>query len=789
MKERPIKTEKDVIEQSLEELNFQGVLEKLKTYAYSDLGIEEILRSYPTENIFWLRKEHELIEETRIILIEDDPLPFEGLTDVRSNIRKSLVENAVLNATNLLEVQEAIRVSRLMKKYFVERSEEYPNLYEETQGLHHNLLLEKHISDAINDEGEVKDTATKELARIRRSIFDKSNRLRNRLEKILRKTVEEKIVMEDFVTMREGRFVLPVKAENKRQIPGIIHGVSQTGATVFLEPSEIIEMNNELSLLINEEKREIYRILSNLTRELGDEAREFLSSIAILGHLDSITAKAKYALEFNALKPEILEENKLEMRNIRHPILVHAKGRDKVVPLSINFSNDKRGHLISGPNAGGKTVALKSIGLNIAMALSGIFPFGECSTNFRTIFTAIDDHQSIENDLSTFSSQLLQMKDILSNCSPESLVLIDEIGSGTDPQEGAALSAGILDSLIEMNVFFIASTHQSSLKTYALNRDVIENASLEFDNEQLKPTYKFLQGVPGNSYAFDLARDLGLSELILERAKKYLGTREKELEESISILQKYRNDAEKLLFEREQSLRKAEKEKEKYARKYSEIKEKRQEHIEKAKDEARALIEKANALIENTIREVREEKRSFGDIKKEYLQEKAELEKKTQKFPEKKEEPEKEPEYKSGDYVTMEDGGSVGTIVTADNKDKMAVVEFNGLKFRLPFTQLRPAKAPKEKKKSALSDQIKFDTKSKLDLRGMRAEAALQELDIFLSEAIMNDNLDRVSIVHGKGTGALREAVQDYLKNHHGIKSYRLGELVEGGSGVTIVEL
>ncbi len=267
-------------------------------------------------------------------------------------------------------------------------------------------------------------------------------------------------------------------------------------------------------------------------------------SLDIIAHLDSLIAKGKYAIEYGGIKPEIWDYNEIYLAKLYHPLLVHSKTKKNVIPLSIEFNEQKRGHLISGPNAGGKTVALKSIGINIAMALSGIFPLGECKTNIRTIYTSIGDFQSIEQDLSTFSSQIVQIREILANHNKDSLVLIDEICSGTDPQEGSALAAAIIDSFIETKTFFVATTHQSSLKSYALNRKEIENDSLEFNEKELKPTYKFLQGIPGNSYALFLAMNLELSDLVIKRARKYIDTRQTELEESIKQLQKYRAEAE-----------------------------------------------------------------------------------------------------------------------------------------------------------------------------------------------------------------------------------------------------
>lgn len=776
----------NLFEDSMEELEFNQLLAFIKRYCFSGLGQEVILGSRPFDLIENLRNEHKMISEMIKVAMTDSSLPFEGLSDVRAKLHKTKIANAVLTSGEILSIRDVVRVSRLIKVFLRDRQENYPKIFELSAGLHENKLLEKHISEALQETGEVKDNASKELFRIRRQIFEKSNHLRSRLQKILKKVADEEMVMEEFISLREGRYVIPVKSEHKRHISGIIHGISQTGATVFLEPSEIIELNNELSLLLNEEKREIYRILQNLTGEIGNEASQFLYSVDILAHIDALFAKAKYALDFGGIEPEIADDNTLYLRDIRHPLLTHSKGSKSVIPLSIEFNDQIRGHLISGPNAGGKTVALKSIGISVAMALSGIFPLGICRTNFREIYTAIGDHQSIENDLSTFSSQILRLKKILSYCSPESLILVDEIGSGTDPQEGGALASGILDTFINLKAFFVATTHQSSLKTYALNRGEIDNASLEFDEQKLKPTYKFLNGIPGNSYAFFLAKNLGLTNLVLERARKYLGSRQKEIEDSIAILQKFKSEAEQEKMLAEKTRIEAERIKEKFNHKYDEIKSKRTQFIKEAQQEAENIITKANSLIENTIREIREASRPIPEIKKEYNKQKSEIEKSIKKEKEKKKQDDTAI-FKAGNHVVLTENNTPGIILETDENESTALVDFNGLKFRIAFENLIHD-SREIKPKTSSSSYITFDARPSLDLRGKRADEALKETDEFISDAILA-NLSLVTIIHGKGTGALRQSVHDLLKHHQSVKSYRLGELVEGGAGVTIVEL
>lgn len=789
MSESFIKAESKVLLDSLQQIEFFDVLEIVRKYAYSDLGYKEIRSSMPVNDLNWLRTEHNLIEEMWNVIMLDDALPLEGIKDVKASLHKTYVENAVLNTDELLNVKDFIRASRLIKRYFEARSSKYPKMNEECTNLIENIIIEKHINEAIDDTGEIRDTASKELLKIRHDINSKSNRLRSRVQKLLKRTIEEDKAQEDFYTIREGRFVLPLKAEYKRQIPGIIHGISQTGSTVFIEPSEIFEMNNELALLVNEEKREIYRIISNLTKEIGNLAESFLNNTNIISHIDSIYAKAKYALEYGGEKPDISDENIIELHHIKHPLLAYSKGKEKVISLNIEFDDIKRGHLISGPNAGGKTVALKSIGLNIALALSGIFPLGRCKTNFRRIFSSIGDHQSIENDLSTFSSQIFQLKEIIDYCDDTSLVLIDEIGSGTDPQEGAALAAGILDSFINVKLFFVATTHQSSLKTYALNREMIENASLEFDNKKLMPTYNFMSGIPGNSYAFDLAKNLGIPKNILDRAHSYLGSRQKELEESIQVLQEFRSKAQEKFIESEQLVQKTEKIKADYEQKLKKINDKRKEMVKEAYAKAEEILKGANALIENTIREVKENKKAIGVIKKDFEQQKEDIKQKivqttpkeTQRFDTKV--------FAVGDTVAIEESSNVGVILEIDKKSNSALVEANGFKFRFALSKLSHSKVSQEQKqKYTHSEYIKYDSNSRIDVRGERAAEAITKIDDFIASANVS-GLTLLTIVHGKGTGALRIAIHEYLENHHLQLKYRLGELVEGGAGVTIIEM
>lgn len=848
-----------IVEQSLYELEFHKVLEYIARLAWSEEGREIILSSRPSPNLPELRSEHERVQELIRLLHLGETLPMEGFADARALVQKSRIEGAFLQPTELLIVRDIARSSRLSRSFFFARRELFPMMANLCAPLYENRLWEKHVADAIEESGAVKDSASLELARIRRDIIDVSNKLRNRLQKILKKVVEEDVAQEEFISQRDGRFVLPLKTEYKRHIPGVIHGVSQTGSTVFIEPAETFEMNNELSILHSEERREIERILTTLTAELAEDADELFRSIGILAHIDAALAKARYAVEFDCMKPDITDENVVILSNVRNPVLLQNIAAEKpkkknaslkaslaertkksVVPLSIEFdgANNAFGHLISGPNAGGKTVAMKSIGLNVAMALSGIFPCGYCKTNFREIFSAIGDNQSIENDMSTFSSQIARLKEILMNAGDSALTLIDEICSGTDPQEGSALAVGILDGLLARRAFFVVTTHQSSLKSYALTQAGIMNASMEFDADKLEPTYKFLSGVPGNSYAFALARNIGLPPRVMAKAEEYLGDKHAALEESIEVIQRHRREAERARRETEEAKRRADERKAEYEKKFNAFKGKYNELIRLAKEEAAQIVASANKLVENTIREAREAAKeeleiakraleqsvalreqatseptaseqtppaakpaaptkTLAEVRKEFEAEKQKIQAAAEQSRRRAAAPDEESsaqELQEGDAVTMEDFATTGVIVAIDRESSSAVVEFDAVKFRTGLQSLRRASAKEQKRAKAQTSSsvssvgVNFDAKTEIDLRGMYADEAIKTVEEAIAAALTG-NVHSLRIIHGKGTGALRQAVQQHLQHHPAVAQYRNGLLTEGGAGVTVAEL
>lgn len=775
------------------ELEFSSVLDEISKLCNSEKASYNAELIKPFSNADELRYELDLIEDVSKIFQVNEELPLSGLKEIDSALKKSQIRNAVLDTNELLKIRDNLRIFRLVKNFISNKSEELINLSKLNDVIHYNQFIEKHIDESIDDNGDVKDTASKQLQSIRRNILSTSDRLRNKLQSILKKTFQDDLLQDDFYTLREERFVIPVKTEFKKEIPGIIHGLSNTGNTVFLEPSEIIDMNNSLSILKNDEKKEIFKILTAITEEIGSQSEFLIETNEIITRLDLINAKAKYARKYDGYKPIIVETKEIELKNIYHPLLLKNKSKKQVVPLTISFDNIKQGHLISGPNAGGKTVALKNIGLNILMAMSGIYTFGYCKTGLRDVFTSIGDHQSIEMDLSTFSSQIKRIKDILDVADPDALMLVDEICSGTDPKEGSALASGILDTALKYNLKFIVTTHQSSLKTYALNKENIENASLEFDEYNLKPTYNFLSGIPGNSYAFNLAESIGLSPLILNRSKEYLDTKDSEIDRSISEIVTYRKQAEKMKLEAETSLRKAENIQREYEKLLEQLNLNKAEYKSKAQQEANIILTDANKLVENTIREIQEGKRKLGEVKKEFELKKEELRKRiSEPKIQKKIETKVEDKIEKGDIVRIDIYDTPGQVIEIADDNKHAIVEFNGLKFRTEIVKLVKVDKKNSKVKERSNEEsnkfFKMGAESRIDVRGERVNDAIAIVESFLNDAVIA-GLPFLTILHGKGTGALRTAIHDYLNMQSSVKSYRNGNLSEGGDGVTVLEL
>lgn len=775
----------ELLRSSLDQLEFHRVLEHIAGYAVSSLGVEHLSEAGPIADEEEIRTELRMVGEIRVMLRRDEPLPLDGIYDIRQALVISRIPGAHLSGENLNHMGSTFASLRKVREFFSARREQCPLMFERTQNIHANRLLEKHIGDAIDDAGNVRDNASRELARIRRDIIDKSAALRSRLQRILRRVSDEELVTDEYVTLREGRLVLPVKVESKRKIPGIIHGESQSGGTVFLEPAEIFDMNNEIAELTFAERREVERILRTLTEEIGAEATDFLASMSHLQTVDSCHARARYAERYNCVEPKVTDDDVILLQNAYHPLLLLRL--DTVVPMSIEMDRNTRCVVISGPNAGGKTVAMKTLGLITAMALSGIHPpAAECTVHACNVYTDIGDQQSLENDLSTFSSHMSRIGEIVRNVAMGDVVLLDEIGTGTDPDEGGAIAASILDHLLARRSFILATTHHSFLKIFAYDTDAVVNAGMEFDTRTITPTYRFILGMPGNSYAFELIERLGFEGTILTAARERLGEERNRMTEIIGQLEVDLAESRRLREEHQRQLREAEDVRRKFEVESRELREQKQSIIADAKREARETLSNANSMIENALREIRsgatneqikELRRAVGDAREGLV----------------KSEPKAEPTgpvFRKGETVRIKGGTQIGELQFDPDEKGNVVVQFGAMRMRSHVDDLEPVTRKEARRESAGRVAIAnaADAETRIDLRGMYADEALVRLEQAISAA-MNANVGSMDIIHGKGTGVLRTRVQEYLSQHPGVASYRTGALTEGGAGVTIVEL
>lgn len=779
---------------ALEKLEFDRIRQRLLHYAYSEPG-KELLRAISVStSLAEITLELRRVSELKNLLEQEATFPLEGVHPIREAIQKASLEGTTLQAKELAQILSTLRTARLVRQFLSKRSTLYPTLWEIAEQLHPDKVLEYNLDQAIDETGAVRANASRELQSIRRTIADKYEQLKKRLESILKNVSEQGFSQDEIITTREGRMVIPVKIEHKNRVHGFIHSESASGATVFIEPSETLELNNDIRNLQFQEQREIERILKALTDQVGNLREQLLANLRLLALLDLIHAKAKYSIEILGVEPQVSDTGVMKLVQARHPILMRTHGRDATVPLDIELGNNFNTLIISGPNAGGKSVAMKTVGLLSLMAQCGLhIPASDQSVLriFNSIFVDIGDEQSIENDLSTFSSHLRNLKLIEQHADSDSLALIDEIGSGTDPAEGGAIAAALLESLTNRGALTIATTHHSALKVFAHDTEGIENGAMEFDQATLTPTYRFNVGIPGSSYALEMAQRLGFNEDILRRSREFMGVQQAKLEHLISDLeasaQTYRAELEAVQSEKlrlDELVRKYES---KIASQSAELKELRR----KAVDEAKEIVEGANAVIERSIREIKERAAAKEAVK----QAREEVRRVQQALDVKQAELPVEPSESAttglevGSLVQLTGGVETGEIVQFSADAKSAVVMFGSLKMKVAVKDLQKAKRRTgDSRRTTQDTQKPSEVLRDIDLRGMTSEEAIPLVDKFIDSAMLS-GLHRIDIIHGKGTGALRKKIADFLSKHPRVKSYRLGEWNEGGTGATVVEL
>ena len=782
-------------EKTLRVLEFNKVKDKLKTYAITESGKRLVEQLTPYKSIYEVKNKLEESNEALDILIRKGAPPFEGLFDTREALERA-GKGGVLTAGQLLRVGGMLRCSRRFKEYIERKDDEvsYKHLEDLAFVLTPLKKLESDIENAIVSEEEISDKASGTLYGIRRSLKEKNSSVREKINSIVRSN--SKYLQDSLYTMRGDRYVIPVKAEYKGAVPGLVHDQSSTGATLFIEPMSLVNLNNEIKELMLKEKAEIERILSELSAKVYENFEEAKNNYKILTELDFIFAKGKYASKLNAVIPAVRDDRSFDIIGGKHP-LIDPK---VVVPSDIYLGEEFTTLMITGPNTGGKTVTLKTVGLLHLMALSGLLipaRDGSAVAFFNEIFADIGDEQSIEQSLSTFSSHMTNIVSILEEADKDSLVLFDELGSGTDPTEGAALAVAVIETLKNRGARLIATTHYSELKGYALRTVGVENSSVEFDVETLKPTYRLLIGIPGKSNAFEISKRLGLGEDVIVKAKDYMSKENLQFEDLIRDLQEKSIIANKDAREAKRIKEEAEDLKKKYEEKLQKLDKVRDKAYDEARREAKEIISKAKDEADEIVKAMRElEKMGIAEGGRNRLEEerrklKASLEEKEAAMFKSRE--------NSGEAITKVNLGMeaflpslnqrVIIVSNPDNKGEVQV-EAGIMKINVKLKDLR--KVPEEpKKKEKKKREVKLNLKSvdsRIDLRGMDSEEACYRTDKYLDEAYLG-NLGEVTIVHGKGTGVLRKAINDMLKRHPHVKSYRLGVYGEGGDGVTIVEL
>ncbi|MDD3557701.1 MAG: endonuclease MutS2 [Melioribacteraceae bacterium] len=774
----------------LEQLEYVKVLSLIANYTSTQNGNQLILNSQPFESKKYAVEEGDLVTEAKDALIEFDYPPIEYIPDLFEAISKTKIEGVVLSTKELRSISSLLAVSRRLRQYISANTKLLKSTFEET------LLVDKNLEHNINkiftESGEISDRASSKLAEIRKEIIAKGSQLRKIVNKILKQLSDAYLVQEEYTTQRDGRIVIPVKAEHKRQERGFIHSESSTGQTVYIEPEETLELNNEILTLSFAEKREIERILRELTSHIGKSAELLKQTLRSIAKIDSVFAKAKYSLEIIGGFPTFNENEKINLINARHPLLLKKLGQKNTIPLDLQIRNDKV-IIITGPNAGGKTVVLKTVGLLTLLALSGIhIPAGPDSNLhfFNNVLVDIGDKQSIEDDLSTFSSHLSNINSILNEACENSLVLLDEIGTGTDPNEGSALATSILIQLQKTGSLVLATTHHGNLKVFAHDIDGFENASMEFDTEKLVPTYKFNQGIPGSSYAFEIAKRIGFSEHLIQNAKEFMDSDKNKIENLLIDLENKSNSLRIKLNQLEIENTRLKGLTNLYEQKVERLETQKKEILEKTKFEAEEYLKDINKTVENAVRNIREsnaKKETIREAKEKIESLKKSHDVKFEKYIDKGTSSSKK--IKVGDYVSVLNTNTSGELIELNNEKNKATILVGSIKLQVKVKDIISSSKPKEKSESYNPYSFNHPLQNlRLDIRGMKPETAEFEVIKYLDEAYSSGN-QLVEILHGKGTGVLKNLVQEILKQHEHVKNYYFAKIEAGGEGITIVEI
>ncbi|MFF2447776.1 endonuclease MutS2 [Neobacillus sp. NPDC058068] len=778
----------------LKVLEFTKVREQLLEHAASSLGKDKIKHLVPSTDFAEVVKLQAETDEAATVFRIKPTIPLAGIHDIRAHIKRSVI-GGVLSPHELVQIASTIHASRQMKRFIediaAERTE-LPILLEQVAQIIPLTNLEQAIKLAIDESGEVLDSASELLRSLRHQLRTNESRVREKLESMIRSSNASKMLSDAIVTIRNDRFVIPVKQEYRGHYGGIIHDQSASGQTLFIEPQVIVQLNNQLQDIRVKEQLEIERILTELSAHAAEHEGELQVIVAVLANLDFIFAKARYGKKIKATMPVMNNEGRIALYKARHPLIPI----DEVVANDIMLGKEFTTIVITGPNTGGKTVTLKTLGLCSLMAQAGLqvpaYDGSELAV-FDAVYADIGDEQSIEQSLSTFSSHMVNIVEILNHVDFNSLVLFDELGAGTDPQEGAALAISILDEVHNRGARVIATTHYPELKAYGYNREGVLNASVEFDVETLSPTYKLLLGVPGRSNAFEISKRLGLNDRVIQSARSHVSEDTNQIDNMIASLEASKRQAEIEHQEARDYLKSAEMLHQDLQKQMMEFYEKKDAMLEKAAEKAADLVDEAKQEAEQVIRDLRKMRtEKHAEIKehelidaRRRLEEAAPEIQKSVKLANKKA---KKQAYMPGDEVKVLTFDQKGTLVERVSANEWQV-QIGILKMKVKEKDMEYMSTPKQVETKPMSIVHGRDSivKLELDLRGERYENALLKVEKYIDDALLS-NYPRVSIIHGKGTGALRQGVQEYLRNHRSVKKIRFGEAGEGGSGVTIVE-
>lgn len=785
-------------------LELDKILELLKEQAWSDIVKERAEQIIPDTELHKIKEELKKTDDAFVLSAKYGTPRFYNIKDVSFSVRRAQ-QGAALSLRELLDIGLVLREIDGLVSWYDSCGGGETSLHPYFSMLTPNKTLESTISNAILSEEELSDGASGELARIRKAIIRQGAKIKEQLDKLIKSQTNQKYLQEALVTQRDGRYVVPVKTEYKGQISGLVHDTSATGATLFIEPMGVVDANNEIRILKRDEQIEIERIIREMSADVAECGDALLRGIENAFILEMYFAKAGLGAKMKAITPVLSEQPVLRLNKARHPLIP----LERVVPTTIILGETYTELIITGPNTGGKTVALKTAGLLTLMTMCGLMiPAADDSVVgvFSDILVDIGDEQSIEQSLSTFSAHMTNIIGIMKSANERSLILLDELGSGTDPVEGAALAVSVLSYFRDMDSRVMATTHYQEVKMFAIEQEGVENASCEFDISTLRPTYKLIIGVPGKSNAFAIVKRLGMSDDIIEDAKKLVGDESKRFERVIENLEKTRQELDALRETAQVEARNAKQLTEELKEKEENFEKQKEFELSKARSQAMSIVEQTRAgadKLMNELEEMKKEKdksdfsamvktsRSKANSALNSMSDRANpvIEKKKSKYVLPR-------ELRVGDTVRLMDIGNTGTVISLPDAGGNCVVQIGMMKTRTKTDNLELIleQAPPKKKQSGSnikkSVQSNMTRKSSLevDIRGMMTDEGIMEVDRFIDSCLLG-GIETITIIHGKGTGALRAAIHQFLKHNKHVKSYRLGAYGEGEAGVTVAEL